>query len=118
MTMITLATKNKKPSAPILPSPNVTWQITLNNTLKEKASSKTEILRSLSLKDLVPRLGTSEDMVRIFLLKNYPEAHVKHKAWSISPEFAKQIEKDYKNQVKIREAEKKLRIERELSGYT
>jgi hypothetical protein len=30
--------------------------------------------------------------------------------------LAKQIENDYKNQVKAREAGKKLRIEQELSG--
>jgi hypothetical protein len=117
MTTITLAIKNEKLSTLIQTSQNATRQITLNNASKEKVSSRTQILRPLRLKDLVPRLGTSEDMVRIFLLKNYPEAHVKNKSWSINPEFAKQIEKDYKNQVRIREAERKLRIERELSGY-
>ena len=55
-------------------------------------------------------------MVRIFLRKNYPQIHVKNKAWNISSELAKQIENDYKNQVKAREAEKKLRIAQELSG--
>ena len=118
MTTITRANKNEEPTALVIMSQNATPQINLNNTSQENALSKNEILRPLSLKDLVPRLGTSEDMVRIFLMKNYPEAHVKHKAWSINHEFAKQIEKDFKNQVKIREAEKKLRIERELSGYT
>jgi len=41
---------------------------------------------------------------------------VKNKAWKISPELAKQIEKDYRNLVHAREAEKKLRIEKELTG--
>ena len=77
---------------------------------------ETKIFRPLTPKDLVPRLGTSEDMIRIFLRKNYPEVHVKNKAWNISPELAKQIEKDYKNQVNAREVEKKRRIEQELAG--
>jgi hypothetical protein len=85
-----------KPSAPILTSQNATQQITLIKTAKENTSSETKLYRPLSPKDLVPRLGTSEDMIRIFLRKNYPEVHVKNKAWSISPELAKQIEKDYK----------------------
>jgi hypothetical protein len=72
--------------------------------------------RLLTPKDLVPRLGTSEAMVRIFLRKYYPEIHVKNKFWNISPELARQIEIDYKNRAKAREAEKKLRIEKELAG--
>ena len=72
--------------------------------------------RSLSPKDLISRLGTSEEMVRIFLRRYYSETHAKNKSWSIRPELAKQIERDYKNMVKAREAEKKLRIERELAG--
>ena len=72
--------------------------------------------RSLTPKDLVPRLGTSEAMVRIFLRKYYPEIHVKNKFWNISPELAKQIETDYKNRIRAREADKKLRIEKELAG--
>jgi hypothetical protein len=73
-------------------------------------------IKSFSPKELVPRLGASEQMVRIFLRKHYPQIHVKNKSWNISPEMAKQIETDYKNQIKAREAQKKLRIEKELSG--
>ena len=75
-----------------------------------------KIVRPLTPKDLVPRLGTSEAMVRIFLRKYYPDIHVKNKSWNISQELARQIETDYKNMVKAREAEKKLRIEKELAG--
>ena len=85
-------------------------------TLIKTPSGETGLFRSLSPKDLVSRLGTSEEMVRIFLRRYYPETHVKNKAWSIRPELARQIEMDYKNLVKVREAEKKLRIERELAG--
>ncbi len=100
-----------KPSAPIQTSRCATQQIAQNKTV-----GKTKLFSPLTPKDLVPRLGTSEDMVRIFLRKNYPQIHVKNKAWNISSELAKQIENDYKNQVKAREAEKKLRIAQELSG--
>ena len=100
-----------KPSAAIQTFPNSPRQIVLNKTAGEA-----KLYRMLTPKDLVPRLGTSEDMVRIFLRKYYPAVHVKNKAWNIKPELAKQIENDYKNQVKAREAGKKLRIEQELSG--
>jgi len=77
---------------------------------------QTTRFRPLSPKDLVPRLGTSEEMVRNFLRRYYPQTHVKNKAWNISPELALQIEKDYKNMVKTRDAERRLRIARELAG--
>ena len=85
-------------------------------TENQNAAGEKKISRPFSPKDLVPRLGASEAMVRIFLRKYYPDVHVKNKSWSLSPELAKQIETDYKNKVKAREAEKKLRIEKELSG--
>ena len=85
-------------------------------TLTKAPISETGLFRSLSPKDLVSRLGTSEDMVRIFLRKNYSGVHTKKKRWSIRPELARQIEKDYKNMVQAREAERKQRIEKELAG--
>ena len=85
-------------------------------TLTKTPSANAALFRPLSPKDLVSRLGTSEDMVRIFLRKNYSGVHTKKKRWSIRPELTQQIEKDYKNMVKARETEKKLRIEKELAG--
>jgi hypothetical protein len=85
-------------------------------TLTKTSSGGTGLFGSFSPKDLAPRLGTSKEMVRIFLRRYYPETHVKNKAWNISPELAQQIEKDYRNLVQAREAEKKLRIEKELAG--
>ena len=85
-------------------------------TLIKTPSGETLLFRQFSPKDLAPRLGTSKEMVRIFLRRYYPETHVKNKAWNISPALAKQIEKDYRNLVQARETEKKLRIERELAG--
>jgi hypothetical protein len=85
-------------------------------TETQNAAGEKKFLRPLSPKDLVPKLGASEAMVRIFLRKYYPEVHVKNKSWSLSPELARQIETDYKNKVKTREAVKKMRIEKELSG--
>jgi hypothetical protein len=79
-------------------------------------SGETGLFSPFSPKDLVSRLGTSEDMVRTFLRKNYSEVHTKKKLWSIRPEHARQIESDYKNMVQPREAERKLRIEKELAG--
>ena len=105
-----------KPTAPIQTFPYTTRQITLLKTAGKNTPNENKLYRPLTPKDLVPRLGTSEDMIRIFLRNNYPQVHVKNKAWSISPELAKQIEKDYKNHVKAREAEKKRRIEQELFG--
>jgi hypothetical protein len=85
-------------------------------TLTKTSSGGTGLFGSFSPKDLAPRLGTSKEMVRIFLRRYYPETHVKNKAWNISPELAKQMEKDYRNLVQAREAERKLRIQRELAG--
>jgi hypothetical protein len=110
-------TKNEKSPTITSPSQNTIQQNVLKIATKENSTNETNILRSFSLKDLAVRLGTSEDMVRIFLLKNYPGSHVKNKSWTISPDFTRQIEMDYKNQVNAREAKKRLRIEKELSGY-
>jgi len=75
-----------------------------------------KIMRSLGPKDLVPRLGASEAMIRMFLRKYYPDIHEKNKSWIFSPGQAKEIETDYKNRVQAREAGKKRRIEQELAG--
>jgi hypothetical protein len=101
MTMIT------KPSARISTS---------QTAEKRSAWPKTKILRPLGPKDLVPRLGASEALIRMFLRRYYPAIHVKNKSWIFSPEQAGQIETDYKNRVKAREADKKRRIEQELAG--
>jgi hypothetical protein len=71
---------------------------------------------SFSPRELAPRMGTSEEVVRTFLRKYYPETHESHKAWNISPSLARQIEQDFKNRARQREAERKLRIEQELAG--
>jgi hypothetical protein len=85
-------------------------------TSTKTPSYETLLSRQFSPKDLAPRLGTSKERVRMFLRKYYPETHVKNKAWNISPELAQQIEKDYRNLVQAKEAEKKLRIAKELAG--
>jgi len=41
---------------------------------------------------------------------------LKNKSWNISLELAKQIETDYKNHIKAREAEKRQRVQKELNG--
>ena len=116
----TPATKNKKTSVSIVAPQNATQ----TNNATAKIESKTQQPKSqtqnstktLTPKDLVPKLGINERMIRIFLRKHYPQTHEKNKPWSITPELVKQIEKDYKNQAKVKETEKKLRIERDLSG--
>jgi hypothetical protein len=87
----------------------------LNKSVGTNAPTPATVIRSFSPKELVPRLGASEQMVRIFLRKHYPQIHVKNKSWNISPEMAKQIETDYKNRAAARLAEKRLRIEKELN---
>jgi len=82
----------------------------------QNAERTKKLLRPLGPKDLVHRLGISEAMLRIFLRMYYPDIHVKNKSWIFSPEQAGQIEKDYKNRVQAREADKKRRIEQELAG--
>jgi hypothetical protein len=117
MSTVILQAKTQQASRPIPKLLKDSQQIIPKRAVKENTATASELWRSLTLEDLVPRLGTSKNMVRIFLRKNYPEAYVKNKSWRISHEFAKQIEMDYKNQVKIRDAKKKLRIDKELSGY-
>jgi len=89
---------------------------TMVKPFRSDAANKAGIIKSFSPKELAPRLGTSEQMVRIFLRKYYPEIHVKNKSWNISLELAKQIETDYKNHIKAREAEKRQRVQKELNG--
>ena len=88
---------------------------TQNKPVRTNAPPPATAIKSFSPKELVPRLGASEQMVRIFLRKHYPQIHVKNKSWNISPEMAKQIETDYKNRAAARLAEKRLRIEKELN---
>ena len=76
-------------------------------TLTKTSSGETGLFGSFSPKDLAPRLGTSKEMVRIFLRKYYPETHVKNKAWNISPELAQQIEKDYRKPGKCQRSREK-----------
>jgi hypothetical protein len=90
--------------------------ITLDKPAGTDSGCRGKVIKSFSPKELVPRLGTSEQMVRIFLRKYYPQIHVKNKSWNISPELARQIENDYKNRVAARLTEKRNRIEKELSG--
>jgi len=40
---------------------------------RSDAANKAGVIKSFSPKELAPRLGTSEQMVRIFLRKYYPE---------------------------------------------
>ncbi|MFZ1913935.1 MAG: hypothetical protein WAU55_02585 [Dehalococcoidales bacterium] len=89
---------------------------TVTKPLPRIRNPEKKILRPLTPKDLVPRIGASEAMIRIFLRKYYPDIHEKNKSWIFSPETAREIETDYKSRVQAREAEKKQRIERELAG--
>lgn len=118
MRTVILQVKSQRQSIPTPELLKASRQIIQKTAVKENIGNASELWRSLTLEDLVPRLGTSKNMIRIFLRKNYPEAYVRNKSWRISHEFAKKIETDYKNQIKIRDAKRKLRIERELSGYT
>jgi hypothetical protein len=116
----TPAVKNKKQLTPIV-APQKATQTNNAAVKNEKQNATTEIktqnsTKTLTPKDLVPKLGINEKMVRIFLRKHYPQTHEKNKPWSISPGLAKRIEKDYKALVKTREAEKKTRIQKDLSG--
>ena len=89
------------------------------NTATKSATIETKsqnASKTLTPKDLVSRLGTDEKKIRIFLRKHYPQTHEKNQPWSITPELAKQIEKDFKNQTKAKETEKKQQITQDLTG--
>jgi hypothetical protein len=74
-----------------------------------------EPVKSLSPKDLVPKLGINDKMIRIFLRKNYPRPE-KGKQWEITPEFAKRIIKDYTAKSKSDKAEKTEQIQEQLTA--
>jgi len=111
-----------------LPTPIVTPQnaVKANNSIakieklkneKTDTANKTQNdSKTLTPKDLVGKLGVNEKAIRIFLRKHYPQTHEKNQPWSITTELAKQIEKDFKNQTKAKEIEKKQQIEQDLKG--
>jgi hypothetical protein len=72
-------------------------------------TNATEPTKFLSPKDLVPKLGINDKMIRIFLRKNYPRPE-NGKQWQISPEVAKRIIKDYTAKSKADKAEKTEQI--------
>lgn len=85
---------------------------------KTQASETTEKAgANLTPKDLVSKLGISEKRVRMLLRKDYPRER-KGGQWQITPELAKTIVKAYRAKEKAKEAERKLRIEKQLSGTT
>jgi len=72
-------------------------------------------VKYLSPKDLVPKLGINDKMIRIFLRKNYPRPE-NGKQWEITPEFAKRIVKDYAAKSKADKAEKTEQIQEQLAA--
>jgi hypothetical protein len=78
-------------------------------------STVTEPVKLLSPKNLVPKLGINDKMIRIFLRKNYPRPE-KGKQWGITPEFAKRIVKDYNAKSKETEAKKGEQIQEQLNA--
>jgi hypothetical protein len=78
-------------------------------------TNATEPTKFLSPKDLVPKLGINDKMIRIFLRKNYPRP-AKGKQWEITPEFAKRIIKDYAAKSKADKAEKTEQIQEQLTA--
>jgi hypothetical protein len=78
-------------------------------------TNATEPVKLLSPKDLVPKLGIDDKMIRIFLRKNYPRPE-HDKQWQITPEFAKRIVKDYAAKNKADKAEKTEQVQKQLNA--
>ena len=78
-------------------------------------TNEAESVKYLSPKDLFPKLGISDKMIRIFLRKNYPRPE-HGKQWEITPEFAKRIAKDYAAKSKADKAEKTEQIQEQLTA--
>ena len=78
-------------------------------------TNATEPVKLLSPKNLVPKLGINDKMIRIFLRKNYPRPE-HGKQWQITPEFAKRIVKDYAAKSKADKAEKTEQVQKELNA--
>ena len=53
-------------------------------TITRSADYVVKLFKVYSPRELAPRLGTSEEVVRNFLRKYYPEIHERHKAWNIT----------------------------------
>jgi hypothetical protein len=84
-------------------------------TIPTIPTNANEPVKFLSPKDLVPKLGINDKMIRIFLRKNYPRPE-KGKQWEITPEFAKRIVKDYAAKSKADKAEKTEQIQEQLTA--
>jgi len=118
---VTMKDATTKDAAPkdFIPE-KVSIESTANKGAKDKETATTptnaiEPTKFLSPKDLVPKLGINDKMIRIFLRKNYPRP-AKGKQWEITPEFAKRIVKDYAAKSKADKAEKTEQIQEQLAA--
>ena len=64
---------------------------------------------------LATRMGISPKQVRQILRTEHPR-DVKHKKWEIPETLAKRVIKNYKTQIKEREAKKQMEIDKQLKG--
>ncbi len=76
---------------------------------------QTQEVKTLTPKELATRMGVSPKRARMYLRAHYPR-DAKHKNWQLTPEEAKKIVKDYKAEVKEREAKKQSEIANQLNG--
>ena len=72
-------------------------------------------IKTFTPKELATRLGVSPKRARMYLRTHYPR-DIKHKNWQLTPQQAKKIVKDYKAEVKQREAKKQAQVSKELEG--
>ncbi len=76
---------------------------------------ETQEIKPVTPKELATRIGISPKRARMYLRTHYPR-DTKHKNWQLTPEQAKKIVKDYKAEVKQREAKKQAQVIKELEG--
>jgi hypothetical protein len=81
----------------------------------EQLETSTSTVKTLTPKELAKRMGISDKRVRS-ILRSSIQRDAKHKSWQVTPEQAKQVIKDYKAEVKEREAKKQAKIKNELEG--
>jgi len=80
----------------------------------EKMETATTV-RSLTPKDLAKRLGIGAKRLRMILREQAPR-DIKKKRWEIPLTLAKKVEKDFKANVREREAKKQAKIKKQLEG--
>ena len=74
-----------------------------------------EAVKIITPKELAAKMGVTPKRARMYLRAHYPR-DIKHKNWQLTPEKTKKIVRDYKAELREKEAKKQAQVKLELEG--